>query len=367
MEPVRVGVIGCGNISGIYFENLTKYQATSVVAAADIDLSRAQAAAEKYGIPKAMTPEQLLADPDVELVLNLTIPKAHDEVNRAAVSAKKHVYVEKPLAVYREDAAETLAIAKANGVLVGCAPDTFLGGGIQTCRALIDQGVIGRPIGFNAFMLSAGVEMWHPNPEFYYKVGGGPLMDMGPYYLTALVNLMGPIQAVTGASRTTYPQRFVTSEPFNGLVIDVDTPTHIIGLIEFENGAMGQLGTSFDVPRSDLRNIEVYGTEGTIMVPDPNGFGGPIRLYTKAKGDWEDVELTHGYSQNSRGLGVMDMAYAIRKGRPHRASGELAFHVLDAMHAILESAEAGARKELARNKVQPAALGPNQPEDALTD
>lgn len=352
---MRIGVVGCGNICGIYFQNLTSYAGIEVVSCADLDLSRAQAASEKYGISKAYSVDELLADPDVDIVVNLTVPKAHYSVSKAALEAGKHVYNEKPFAVDLNEGAELVALANSKGLKTGCAPDTVLGAGIQTCRELIDSGAIGSIVGANAFMLCPGHESWHPDPGFYYEVGGGPLFDMGPYYLSALVTLMGPIAAVNGLSRVTSPTRTITSEPKRGTIVPVETPTHIVCGFEFASGAIGQFTASFDVQRSTLPHIEVYGTEGTILVPDPNGFGGPVKLFRKG-GDWEDVPVTRPYSENSRGLGVLDMANAIREGRAARASGELGLHVLEAMHGVLAAAESGSNVRLRYGADLPAAM-----------
>ena len=247
-------------------------------------------------------------------------------------------------------------MARARGVRIGCAPDTFLGAGIQTCRKLIDDGWIGEPVAASAFMMCHGHESWHPDPEFYYKVGGGPMFDMGPYYLTALVALLGPVRRVTGATRITFPERLITSEPRHGTVIKVDVPTHVAGVLEFASGAIATIVTSFDVWHAELPRIEVYGAEGTLSVPDPNCFGGPVRLRRAGASEWSDIPLTHGYSENSRGIAVADMAYAIRSGRKHRASGELAYHVLDVMHAFHDAAREGCHVELESTCARPAPL-----------
>lgn len=341
MKRVKVGVVGCGNISQIYFTNLKKYPEIDLVAAADIDLDRAKQRAEEFGLEKAYTVEQLMADPEIEIVVNLTIPKAHASVCLQALEAGKNVYVEKPLAVTREEGKKVLELAAAKGLRVASAPETFLGGGIQTCRKLIDDGAIGTPVSITGFMLGGGPEGWHPDPEFFYEVGGGPMFDMGPYYLTAYVTLLGPIRRVTGSAVISYPERTITSEKKNGKVITVETPTHIAGVLDFHSGAVGTLITSFDVKAgTSLPNIEVHGSEGSILVPDPNTFGGPVKL-RKLGGEWEEVELTHGHTDNNRGIGVADMARAIVEGRTHRANGAMAFHVLEAMHGFHDASRDG--------------------------
>ena len=300
MKPAKVGIIGCGNISDIYFQAGKTFEAIDIAACADLIPERAQAKAEQHGIPKAVSPEALLSDPEIEIVLNLTIPKAHAEIAQKAVEAGKSAYNEKPLTITREDGRKLLATAKANGVRVGGAPDTFLGAGIQTCRKLIDDGAIGQPVAATAFMVCHGHESWHPDPEFYYKVGGGPMFDMGPYYLTALVNLLGPVKRVTGSARITFPERTITSQPKNGTVITVDTPTHIAGVMDFAGGAVVTIIQSFDVWAHGLPCIEIYGTEGSLKVPDPNGFGGPVLVRKPGQGDWTEAPLTHSYAANSR-------------------------------------------------------------------
>jgi len=346
IKKAKVGVVGCGNISGIYFKNGKWLDSIEIVACADLVPERARAKAAEFGIPRSCTVEELLADPEIEIVINLTIPIAHAEVALAALEAGKCVYNEKPLAITRADGRKMLDLAKSKGLLVGGAPDTFMGGGLQTCRKLIADGAIGEPVAVSAFMLCHGHESWHPDPEFYYKVGGGPMFDMGPYYVTALVSLIGPIRRVTGSARITFPQRTITSQPKNGTKINVDVPTHVAGVMDFANGAVGTLVTSFDVWSHRMPNIEIYGTEGSLGVPDPNSFGGPVLLRKPGDKDWNDIPLTHIYAENSRGLGVADMAYALRSGRPARASGELAYHVLDVMHAFHDASRDGRHVEL---------------------
>ncbi len=357
MEKVKVGIIGCGNISSIYLENLsTKFDNIEVTACSDMILERAQLQAEKYGIAKACSVDELLTDSEIEIVVNLTIPKAHADVSLLALEAGKHVYIEKPLSIRREDAQKVLASAKEKGLLVGGAPDTFLGGGIQTCRKLIDDGWIGKPIAATAFMTCHGHENWHPDPEFYYKEGGGPMLDMGPYYLTALIALMGPVKRVTGSVGKTFEERLITSEPKYGTKIKVDVPTHIVGVLDFENGAIGSIITSFDVWQSSLPRIEIYGTQGSISVPDPNTFGGPVKINRLGQNEWQEVPLSHGYTENSRGLGVSDMAYAIRSGQEHRAHSEMTYHVLDIMHGFQDASSEGKHYELKSTCRQPSPL-----------
>lgn len=356
IEKTKIGIIGCGNISAVYFKTLTQFHNTKVIACSDLILERAKAKAEEFHIPKACPVEELLQDPEIEIVVNLTIPHSHAQVAMAALNAGKHVYGEKPLGVNRKEGDAILRKAQAVSKRVGSAPDTFLGGGIQTCRKIIDDGLIGRPVAATAFMMCHGHETWHPDPDFYYQPGGGPMFDMGPYYLTALINLMGPVRRLTAIAQTTFAERLITSQPKYGKVIKVNVPTHVAGIFEFACGAVGTIITSFDVWHAELPRIEVYGTEASLSVPDPNSFGGPVRIRGKGDKEWKSMPLSHGYAENTRGLGVADMASAIRSGRKHRASGELAFHVLDIMQALHESSDTGRHVRLASTCEKPEAL-----------
>lgn len=342
MKKLKIGIIGCGNISSIYMENCQKFPHLELIACADLDVERAQSQAEKFGIPKACSVEELLSDQAIELVINLTIPKAHAIVCIQALEAGKHVYTEKPLAVTREEGRQILETAKKKNLLVGSAPDTFLGAGIQTAIHLIEQGEIGEQIGASAFMICRGHEHWHPDPAFYYDTGGGPMFDMGPYYLTALVALLGPIKRISGSVRISYPERTVLSQPKAGTKIEVSTPTHISGVIDFASGVIGNITTSFDAfGGTSLPPIEIYGSEGTLLVPDPNTFGGPVKIRKRDENEFKEVPLAYGNAQNSRGLGVADMAKAILEGGNYRANGDLAYHVLEAMHGFHDSSDNG--------------------------
>jgi len=354
--PVNVGVIGCGNISSIYLKNGKAFDMLDVVACADLDMERARTQAERFGVPRVETVADLLADPTVELVVNLTVPVAHGTVGLAAVRAGKSVYNEKPLTISREDGQLMLREARERRVLVGGAPDTFLGGGLQTCRELLDAGAIGTPVAATAFMLGHGPEDWHPDPEFFYQVGAGPLFDMGPYYLTALISMLGPVRSVASSARISFPERTIGSEPKRGTTIQVNTPTHVAAVLDFESGAVGTLVTSFDVWAAQVPRIELYGSEGSMSLPDPNTFGGPVLLRKAREEQWREVPLTRGYTENSRGLGVADMARALRSGSPHRANGELAYHVLDVMHAILDASRERRYIDLASTCSRPEPL-----------
>lgn len=288
MKPVKVGIIGCGNISSIYFKNAQKFGILDLIAAADLIPERVEAQAAEFNIPHVYySGAELLENPEIELVVNLGTPDVHAEICLAALNAGKHVYVEKPLAIALEEGQAILNLAKAKGLLVGGAPDTFMGGGIQTCRKLIEDGLIGEPIGGTAFMVNHGHESWHPDPEFYYKVGGGPMFDMGPYYLTALVNLLGPIKRICGSTKISFPERTITSREKYGQKISVEVPTHVAGIFDFASGAVVSMITSFDVWGAELPRIEIYGTKGTLSVPDPNTFGGPVKVKL-AGSDWQE-------------------------------------------------------------------------------
>ncbi len=356
---LNVGVIGCGNISAAYLKAAPKVGNFNIAACADIDAPRARAKAAEFNVPRACTVEELLAADDIHIVLNLTVPGAHADIARRALAAGKHTYCEKPLAVNTADGQGVLELARRNNLCVGCAPDTFLGGGIQTARKLLDAGLIGQVVGATANMMCHGHESWHPDPAFYYQSGGGPMFDMGPYYLTAMVNLLGPMRRVAGLARVSFPERLITSEPKSGTRIAVETPTHIAGLLEFASGAIGTITTSFDVWHASVPRIEIYGSEGSMRVPDPNTFSGPVEVRLRGETQWKTMPLE--FPENARGIGLVDMAAAIAENRPLRASGELAFHVLAAMEAMLETPKSGAYAELPTAN-RPTALPAGLPE-----
>lgn len=368
-KPVRVGIIGCGGIVGQYLDMARKLPALEVVACSDIEMDRARAKAAEYQVPRAYTSDQLLNDDSIEIVLNLTVPKAHLPVSLAAIEAGKHVYVEKPLGVDREEGSRLLEAARAKSLRIGCAPDTFMGAGLQTARKLLDEGAIGRPVAFTGFMLCPGHEAWHANPEFHYEIGGGPMFDMGPYYVTALLNLLGPVRRYSGAACIAIPQRTIGSEPKKGKKIEVQTPDHICGTIEFENGAIGMLMTSFATRFGTYdrkQPITIYGTEGTMKVPDPNNFDGSVHLRRIEDEDWREMPnaFVTGYG---RAVGLADMAYALRSGRPHRASGEQAFAALDLMQGFLDSARSGQAMRPATAYQRPAPMRADLPFGVFDD
>jgi predicted dehydrogenase len=356
MDRVKTGIIGCGNISSIYLSADKRFDILEIVAVTDLIWERATTKAQEHGTATPIrSNEELLADPEIEMVIDLTPPYVHAEVDLMILEAGKHAYTEKPLGIDRPEGQKQVDLAASKGLRLGGAPDTFLGGGIQTCRKLIDEGAIGMPHGAAAWMLGRGPESWHPDPEFFYKKGGGPLLDMGPYYVTAMVSLLGPVKAVTGASTISFPERLITSEPKNGTSISVECPTHVNGVLQFQSGAVGNLAMSFDTWAAETPRIEIYGSEGTLSVPDPNTFGGPVRIFTPESG-WEEVPIKHCYTENSRGLGAADMAYALRNGRAHRANGDLTFHVLDTMVSIYDAWERRSFVELGSTCQRPEPL-----------
>ncbi len=336
--PVRVAVVGAGNISSQYLDNLTRFPDIEVVAIADLDVARAAEAAAAYGVPVSGPVADVLARPEVELVVNLTIPAAHAAVATAALTAGKHVYGEKPLAMDPASARAVLAEAATRGLRVGNAPDTFLGAGIQTALRAVEAGLIGTPVAATSAFQSAGPERWHPSPEFLFAEGAGPLFDMGPYYLTALVALLGPVATVAATARKARETRVIGSGPKAGTSFPVEVPTHVSALLEFAGGSAATSTFSFDSPHGSNK-IEIIGTEAALALPDPNNFTGPLLIRSATDTEWRELP-TEGTAVG-RGIGVLDLARALRAGTPHRASGDLALHVLDIMAAIIASAEHG--------------------------
>ncbi|HTL53796.1 MAG TPA: Gfo/Idh/MocA family oxidoreductase [Planctomycetota bacterium] len=357
-DITSIGLVGCGVISEHYLSALARFPSVRVTACADLDLARAKVRAEQFHIPKACSLADLLADPAIDIVLNLTIPSAHAEVALAALKAGKHIYNEKPLAATLEDGRKILAAAKASNLRAGCAPDTFLGAGYQTCRKLIDDGAIGKPFAATAFMTSHSHDGW---PSFIYQPGGGPMLDMGPYYLTAMVLLLGPIRRVAGAATVPVLERTAKGPDGAAVKVPVQVPTHVAGLVEFVSGAVASIIQSSEMWRANLPFIEVHGTGGSLTCPDPNRFDGTVKLFQPSTdpakpADWRVIPWSHGYSEPSRGLGPVDMAFAIREYRPHRSSAELAFHVLEAMDAFNTSWTLGQWVKLESTCEQPRPL-----------
>lgn len=360
MKPVGIGIIGVGNISPAYLKAAKFFPILNIVGLADMNPAAAEARGKEFGIPAKKSVADLLADPAVEIVINLTTPLSHVEVGLQAVAAGKHVHSEKPLGVTVAEARKLLDAAKAKGVRIGSAPDTFLGGAHQTCRKLIDEGAIGQPIAGTAFIMGPGHERWHPNPGFYYLKGGGPMLDMGPYYITDLVNLLGPVKRVAGFASRLRAERPIFSEPQKGKMVPVEVSTHVAGTMEFHNGALVTMVASFDVARHNHRPIEIYGSEGSLVVPDPNWFGGQIESANATMVNWRGSVTEHPYANgNFRILGVADMAFAIRNNRPHRCNGELAFHVLEVMEAFQRASDSGQYISIQSRPKRPAMIPVN--------
>jgi len=359
MKKVKVGLVGCGVISNTYLTNINKfYPKLQVIACADISKEKAQQISEDYEIGKVYTVDELLNDSNIDIILNLTVPQVHYEINKKALLKGKNVYCEKPLALTFSEAQELVELANNKDVMLGCAPDSFLGSALQTCRKLIDDGWIGKPISATANMVNHGIETWHPNPDFFYKSGGGPMLDMGPYYITALVSLLGPIAKTSCFMTKGFDYRKIYSQPRRGESIVAEVPTHYSGILKFQNNVVANINMSFDVWLSNLPKLEIYGTEGVLLVPDPNQFSGNIKLVrsedlideidglenSQAIGKLSKPEMwnkfrdiPHLYRQpdkNMRGIGLVDMAYAIENGRDNRASAKLACHVTEVLECL---------------------------------
>lgn len=352
-SAVRVGIMGVGNISGAYIKGCRAFDVLELVACADLDAERARTVAAEHGIPQALSVEAMLADPTIEVIVNLTVPTVHAAVSLRALAAGKHVYSEKPLATSLTDAKAVVTMAAERGLLVGCAPDTFLFAPHQLARKLIDEGAIGKPFAAVGFMAGRGPEGWHPNPDFFYQAGGGPMFDMGPYYVTCLVNLLGAAVRVSGAARASFPERIAQG----GRRIPVQVPTHYAGTIEFASGAVATLITSFDVWAHHLPVMEIYGADGTITIPDPNG-GDPkaVQVFSPSTKAWTEVPLPRD-DDWARGVGLADMAMSIRTPhRPFRATGELAYHALEVMSAFEQAATSGTYVTIESRPDQPRPL-----------
>ncbi len=358
-----IGFIGTGNISSAYLkailgkDGLPGFGVLDVKALSDMRPEAAQARADEFGL-KAMSVDDMLADPGIDLVVNLTIPRAHVDVGLKCLAAGKHVYSEKPLGITFAEGRKLLDAANAAGLRIGSAPDTFLGGAHQQARAVVDSGVLGQLVGGTAFMQCPGHESWHPDPAFYYDLGGGPMLDMGPYYITDLVNLLGPVAKVSAMSSRLRTERTITSEPKKGQTMPVHIDTHVTGTLGFANGAIVQIAMSFDVAAHKHVPLELYGTEQTLIVPDPNHFGGSVELRKRGRDEqWTEVQLEAPYADgNYRSLGVADMAAAILDKRPHRANGDLALHVLEVMEAFEAAARDGRTVEIRTPVTRPAPL-----------
>lgn len=353
-NSMNIGIMGTGNIAPRYAQYTSRFDNINVVSCADLDTARAKQFASEHNL-RAQTVDEMLADPDLDIIVNLTIPRAHKTVSLSILEAGKHVYSEKPLGLSAAESAEILAVAQANGLRVGCAPDTFLGGGLQTCRKLIDEGQIGRPVAAVAFMGYRGPEQWHPNPGFFYETGGGPVLDMGPYYITALVNLLGPAKRVTASAQKSFTERTAGHESIRGEKLPVEVSTHVAGTIDFASGAVATVIFTFDVWAHQMPHIEMYGTDGSLNVPDPNHFGGEVKLWQPETQQWCEAAHTH-YAEIERGIGIAEMAAAIAEDRPHRASGALAHHVLEIMLAFDQSSTQGEHIIIESQPERPDAL-----------
>ena len=365
-RDLGVGIIGCGNISSAYLELASLFNGYNILAVADINMDNAKQRAAEFGV-RAQTVEELLAAEDIDLVINLTIPAAHVEVSRAILQADKHVYSEKPFVLSLAEAQELEEIARANGLRIGSAPDTFMGASHQLARSLIDGGAIGKVTSGTAIVMSHGMEDWHPNPDFFFKKGGGPILDLGPYYICNLVQLLGPVKQVTSFTGAASETRTIANGPRNGETVPVETPTTIHSLLSFESGAIITLLASWDVWTNDHPIMELYGTEGTMNVPDPNWFGGVLTV-TERNGEPIEKSWDHPFGvpnfeeihSNYRGAGLSDMALSIQAGRSHRCNDEFATHVIEVMTAILEAGENGQVMTMTTTCERPETLGPDQ-------
>jgi predicted dehydrogenase len=345
MNPISIGIIGCGNISDSYFNGAARSKRIRVKACADLRPEAARAKATQHHVT-ALSIEALLNDAEIDIVVNLTIPTAHAPVAMQILDAGKHVYLEKPLAATLAEAKALMAYAEKKNLRVGCAPDTFMGAGHQATRRALDEGLIGTPIAGSVAVLSHGMEAWHPDPTFFFKPGGGPILDMGPYYITQLVNLLGPVKRVAAVASIGNAERTVTSEPLNGKKITVDVATTVHGVLEFVQGANITMSASWDVWSHKREAIEIYGTEGSLLGVNPNFFGAQP-MFAKPNQEWQSVDISgHPFGENNRTLrsgaqvadhriiGLIDMAVALAQGRAHRASGALALHVLEVLEAF---------------------------------
>ena len=351
---MKVGIVGCGVISRRYAQNADAFDSFELVACGDLDVACADALAAEHGLA-ALPVERLLADPDIDVVLNLTPSSAHAAVTRAALAAGKHVYSEKPLAVDVTAAAELLDEADRHGLRIGCAPDIFLGGAYQAARRLLAEGAIGEPLAVDAAMIVGGADAWHPNPEQFFRDGAGPLLDMGPYYLTAIVALLGPIRRVAAFARSRRAERTISTGPRAGERFAVTTPTHVAATMELAGGVTANLVASFEADDRYVCDFQLHGTEGVLSLPDPNAFGGRLRL-RRGQGKWQDVPYASRGAREARGIGLDDMVQAIAAGNGHRASGRLALHVVDAARSILRAAAAGRTERVETAVAQPAPL-----------
>jgi len=341
MKRVKVGVIGCGNISAKYLHSLTEvFKHVEVVAVTDLLRGNAELRARQFGIDCVCgSMEKLIAMDEVEIAIILTAPGQHFAVAKASLAAKKHTYIEKPLSLHIDDGAKLLAIAHENGVMVSGAPDTILGAGIQTAKKLIDDGWIGKPIAAISHILTGGPESWHPNPAFLYHKGAGPLFDVAPYYVAGLTYLLGPVSSVMCSSKKTWERRPITSQPLYGAMIDVEVPTYLVGILTMDNGVLCTIHHSFDVSHTKLDNsVEIYGTNGTLVVPTPCSFSGDLLYRGNQDAEWSRISPLFPYRSDCRGIGVADMAEALLQNRAPRISAEFVYHTLEVLQQLETSA-----------------------------
>jgi predicted dehydrogenase len=360
MTTVKVGVIGCGNIFDAYLKASKNFPILNIACCADMKNERAQAKADQWGL-QVQSIDSLLQDKSIEIILNLTTPDSHISVAKQVLESGKHVYTEKPLGLNVNEGIELLALAKDRGLRVGSAPDTFLGGSHQKTRQMLDSGKIGDPLACTAFMMVPGHELWHPDPDFYYLPGGGPILDMGPYYLTAFINLLGPVARVSGLGKAFRTSRTIASGPRAGQTVPVKTPTHLSGAAEFVNGALLTITMSFDIWQHTHLPMELYGTKGSMLIPDPNRFDGEVK-WSEGKEDWNSAAIEFPYEDdNYRSIGLADLAHAIRTERPHRADGQLGLHVLEIMTGFLKAAEVGTSIDMRTTCERPALMKTDLP------
>ena len=373
-KTFRVGLIGTGRISDIYLKNIKGFSGIEIAACGSLNMEESRAKALEFGVPRVSAPNEIIADPEIDAILNLTIPAAHAGISLAALEAGKHVYSEKPFVTDLAKGRRILGLAESRSLKVGNAPDTFLGARWQTLRKVLDSGIIGEPHGVSAFVPTSGVERHHPNPDFYYAKGGGPLLDLGPYYLAAMIFCLGPVARVAGLGRKRETSRLIENGPRSGEMMPVEVDTHCLSLIEFESGVIGQIMASFDVWESETPRLEIYGTQGTLCIPDPdpgdgaNIFDGPVWVRTretarwtmrprpKAPAEWGVADNTHGLNFDARGVGLADLAVAVREGREPRASGALALHLCEVMEGMLQSPALGGFVEIKSTCVRPPML-----------
>ena len=358
MGTIKVAFIGVGSISKIYLENITKvFKGVEIAGVCDLIPERAQKAKEAYNLPRVYADMyEAFKDPQVDIILNLTRPYQHYDVSRLALEHGKHVYTEKPLGITMEEGDALVKLAQEKGLQIGGAPDTFLGAGLQSCRKYIDSGLIGDVVGAAAFMICRGHETWHPDPDFYYQKGGGPLLDMGPYYMSALTSLLGRVERLVAAGKRTFDKRMITSQPHAGTVMDVNVDTYTTGIMQFESGAIGTLFTTFDAYYHTQARLEIYGTEGTLILPDPNFFGGAIQIYRPESKKYDELPLLFDYVDNMRALGLADMAKSLQTGRDARCGMQQVYHVVDILTGFERSARSGAWVEMKTPYKRPAPM-----------